>query len=80
MNPESAPSQDLEAAPGPGVPPGSRAVVVTVSDGVMAGTREDASGDVVEARLVALGFAVERRVAADQPDDISRAGRRRGGW
>ncbi len=45
---------------------------MTVSDGVADGTREDASGDVVEQRLATLGFAVERRVVADEPADIAR--------
>ena len=45
---------------------------MTVSDGVAAGTRDDASGDVVEQRLATLGFAVERRVVADEPADIAR--------
>jgi molybdopterin adenylyltransferase len=67
----------VDAGPGasgdvdPGLGPVSRAVVVTVSDGVMAGTRADTSGDVVEARLAALGFLVERHVVADEPGDIS---------
>jgi molybdenum cofactor synthesis domain-containing protein len=43
-----------------------------VSDGVSAGTREDRSGAVVEERLRALGFAVERALVADEPDDIAR--------
>jgi molybdenum cofactor synthesis domain-containing protein len=51
---------------------GLPALVVTVSDGVSAGTREDRSGAVVEERLRALGFAVERALVADEPDDIAR--------
>jgi molybdenum cofactor biosynthesis protein B len=50
---------------------GRRAVVVTVSDGVVAGTREDRSGAVVEERLRGLGFDVQRRVVADEPDEIA---------
>jgi molybdopterin adenylyltransferase len=47
-------------------PPKPQAKVVTVSDGVMAGTREDKSGDAVEAALLAAGFeVVERSVVAD---------------
>jgi len=46
--------------------PGTPAVVVTISDGVAAGIREDRSGAVLEARLVALGFAVARRVVPDE--------------
>lgn len=42
------------------------AKVLTVSDGVVEGTREDRSGDALEERLAAAGFAVvERRVTAD---------------
>ena len=55
----------------PGLAPAPRAVVVTVSDGVMAGTRDDTSGDVVEARLAGLGYVVERHVVADEPGDIA---------
>ena len=43
------------------------ALVLTVSDGVAAGTREDASGDALAARLEGIGFEVERRVV---PDDV----------
>ncbi len=48
-------------------PPVSHQVkVVTVSDGVMAGTREDLSGAALQAALVAAGFdVVERSVIAD---------------
>lgn len=45
------------------------ALVLTVSDRTYAGTREDASGALLEERLVALGFEVERRTV---PDDIPR--------
>lgn len=51
---------------------GLPALVLTVSDGVTAGTREDLSGDAVEERLGTLGFAVERQVVADEPDEIGR--------
>jgi molybdopterin adenylyltransferase len=50
---------------------GSLALVLTVSDGVTAGTREDRSGPVVAERLVAMGFTVERAVVADEPDQIA---------
>src|SRR5262245_2305964 len=43
-----------------------RAVVITVSDGVSEGTREDVSGDTAEARLAGAGFEVERRVVPDE--------------
>jgi molybdopterin adenylyltransferase len=43
-----------------------RAKVLTVSDGVVAGTREDRSGAALAERLEAAGFeVVERRVSAD---------------
>jgi molybdenum cofactor synthesis domain-containing protein len=42
------------------------ALVVTVSDGVAAGVREDASGAGVAERLERLGYAVERRAVADE--------------
>jgi molybdenum cofactor synthesis domain-containing protein len=51
---------------------GLPAFVLTVSDGVSAGTREDRSGDVLVERLGGLGFDVSRAVAADEPDDIAR--------
>ena len=38
------------------------AAVLTVSDGVHHGTREDASGDTLEELLRGDGFEVERRV------------------
>ena len=43
----------------------TRAFVLTVSDGVAAGVREDGSGSALAARLTALGFAVERGIVAD---------------
>ena len=36
--------------------PARSALVLTASDGAAAGVRDDASGDVLEARLVELGF------------------------
>jgi molybdenum cofactor synthesis domain-containing protein len=53
--------------------PGRTALVLTSSDGVSAGVREDASGDVVEARLVALGFAVDRALVTDDRPAIEAA-------
>ena len=41
------------------------ALVITASDGVAAGVREDTSGAQVQARLEALGFRVERRLVPD---------------
>jgi molybdenum cofactor synthesis domain-containing protein len=51
---------------------GLPALVLTVSDGVVAGTREDLSGEAIEERLTGLGFIVGRAVVADEPDDIGR--------
>jgi molybdopterin adenylyltransferase len=47
-----------------------KAAVLTVSDGVVAGEREDASGDALEELLVADGFDVERRVVPDEREEI----------
>ncbi len=44
---------------------GRTAFVLTVSDGVTAGVREDGSGDAVEARLTGLRFVVERGLVPD---------------
>ena len=41
------------------------ALVLTASDRSAAGTRPDASGDLIEARLAGLGFLVERQVVPD---------------
>ena len=50
-----------------------KAAVLTVSDGVVAGTREDASGDLLATLLEADGFEVERRVVADEAGEIAAA-------
>lgn len=53
---------------------GLLAKVLTVSDGVVAGTREDRSGAAVAERLVAEGFSVvDRRVVADGRDTVGEA-------
>jgi len=52
------------------------AAVLTVSDGVSAGIREDTSGDVLEELLRDEGFEVERTVVTDDADVISQAIRR----
>jgi molybdenum cofactor synthesis domain-containing protein len=50
------------------------AAVLTVSDGVSAGTREDRSGDVLAERLQAAGFRLgERRVVPDERPAIAQA-------
>lgn len=48
--------------------------MLTVSDGVVAGTREDRSGEVLEECLTAAGFAVvARRVVADGAEEVAGA-------
>ncbi len=49
------------------------ALVLTASDGASAGVRDDASGDALEARLVALGFVVERALVSDDREAIEAA-------
>src|SRR5262245_43713897 len=50
-----------------------RAAVLTVSDGVAAGEREDRSGDVLAELLEGEGYEVERRVVPDDADAIADA-------
>ncbi|MEX2612739.1 MAG: MogA/MoaB family molybdenum cofactor biosynthesis protein [Gaiellaceae bacterium] len=50
-----------------------RAAVLTISDGVYAGEREDASGDALEELLQGQGFAVLRRVVPDEAHVIAEA-------
>jgi molybdopterin adenylyltransferase len=50
-----------------------RAAVLTVSDGVAEGTREDGSGDLLEGLLAGEGYEVERRVVPDDRDAIAEA-------
>jgi molybdenum cofactor biosynthesis protein B len=50
-----------------------RAAVLTVSDGVSAGEREDRSGDLLVELLAADGYEVERRVVPDERDRIEAA-------
>jgi molybdenum cofactor synthesis domain-containing protein len=49
------------------------AAVLTVSDGVSEGTREDTSGDLLEELLEAEGHDVIRRVVPDERREIARA-------
>jgi len=50
------------------------AKVLTVSDGVASGTREDRAGDAVAEQLATAGFTVvERRVTADGVDAVATA-------
>lgn len=46
------------------------AAVITVSDGVSAGVREDGSGDALESMLGDRGFDVSRHLVADEADEI----------
>jgi molybdopterin adenylyltransferase len=50
-----------------------KAAVVTVSDGVSEGTREDESGDLLVGLLEEEGYEVERRVVPDDRDAIAEA-------
>jgi molybdopterin adenylyltransferase len=50
-----------------------RAAVLTVSDGVSAGEREDASGDLLAEALAADGWEVERRTVPDDRGEIAAA-------
>ncbi|MDQ3896961.1 MAG: MogA/MoaB family molybdenum cofactor biosynthesis protein [Actinomycetota bacterium] len=50
------------------------AKVLTVSDGVVAGTREDRSGQVLVDRLTSAGYdVVDRRVVADGTEPVAEA-------
>ena len=50
-----------------------KAAVLTVSDGVVAGTREDKSGDLLAELLAAEGYEVERKVVPDEASEIAAA-------
>ncbi|MBS1837148.1 MAG: MogA/MoaB family molybdenum cofactor biosynthesis protein [Actinobacteria bacterium] len=53
---------------------GHQAKVLTVSDGVVAGVREDRSGAAIAELLATRGFEViERRVVSDGVDEVSNA-------
>ena len=49
------------------------AAVLTVSDGVSAGMRDDASGDALAELLEEDGYAVSRRVVPDERETIAEA-------
>ncbi len=52
----------------------AEAKILTVSDGVIAGTREDKSGEALESHLIAAGFSVvERDAVADGIESVARA-------
>jgi len=50
-----------------------KAAVLTVSDGVSAGERDDASGDLLAGLLAAEGYDVERRIVPDDREAIADA-------
>ena len=50
-----------------------KAAVLTVSDGVDMGTREDSSGDALEELLAGEGFEVSRKVVPDERAAIAEA-------
>ena len=50
-----------------------KAAILTVSDGVSAGEREDKSGDLLAELLAAEGYKVERRVVPDDREAVSDA-------
>lgn len=50
-----------------------KAAVLTVSDGVSAGEREDRSGDLLAELLAAEGYEVVRRIVPDDRDHIEAA-------
>jgi len=50
-----------------------KAAVLTVSDGVVAGTRADQSGDLLAVLLAADGYEVERRLVPDEAGEIAEA-------
>ena len=50
-----------------------KAAVLTVSDSVVAGTRDDASGDALAELLAGDGYDVVRRAVADEREAIGRA-------
>jgi len=50
-----------------------KAAVLTVSDGVSAGSREDKSGDLLADLLAAEGYDVVRRIVPDDRDHIEAA-------
>jgi molybdopterin adenylyltransferase len=50
-----------------------KAGVLTVSDGVFHGTREDRSGELLAELLAGEGFEVKRRVVPDERDEIAAA-------
>lgn len=54
-------------------PSGVRALVLTISDGVAAGVRDDTSGAALSARLARIGYQVRRGGVPDEPEVIRSA-------
>ena len=52
---------------------GVKAAVLTVSDGVAHGVRDDRSGDLLAELLAGEGYEVERRVVPDEHEEIAHA-------
>ena len=52
---------------------GRRSVVITVSDGVSAGEREDGSGQALQSMLEERSYDVERMLVPDEADQIADA-------
>jgi molybdenum cofactor synthesis domain-containing protein len=50
-----------------------KAAVLTISDGVASGERDDRSGELLADLLAAEGFDVDRRIVADERDAIADA-------
>jgi molybdopterin adenylyltransferase len=50
-----------------------KAAVLTISDGVTDGTREDQSGELLSSLLAGEGYEVERRVVPDEREAIAEA-------
>jgi molybdenum cofactor synthesis domain-containing protein len=78
--PVSDPKRDAGAGAGTGRSRARRALVVTVSDGVAAGVRQDASGPGLAARLTELGFEVDRAVVPDERPAIGQVLARAAGY
>jgi molybdopterin adenylyltransferase len=55
------------------IPSGTRVLVLTVSDGVAAGARQDESGRALGDRLAEIGFVVDRATVADDRQLIASA-------
>lgn len=56
-----------------GISDGTRALVITVSDGVASGTRQDDAGTALAERLRPLGFAIDRAAVPDEQPAIEAA-------